>query len=121
MPDVFITRDEEVHRKMRKPVANLYSVASLMSFEPLIVSAIKCFFSWLDELFANKPKEFNFSEWLQFFTFNVIGETTFSRRIGFLEKSENIDDVMENNWEFFKAAAAVSFVPEKCFWPTSYM
>jgi len=108
IPDVFATRDEDLHRRMRKPVANLYSIANLTNFEPLVVSTIDYFFSRLDELFTDKPRDFDLSEWLQLFTFDIMGEVTFSRRLGFLERGGDIDGVMENNWKYFRAVAAVS-------------
>jgi len=37
-----------------------------------------------------------------------MGEVTFSRRLGFLERGGDIDGVMENNWKYFRAVAAVS-------------
>ena len=108
IPDVFATRDEDLHRRMRRPVANLYSVANLLTFEPLLVSTIEYFFSRLDELFTDKTVSFNLCDWLQLFTFDVMGEVTFSKRLGFLERGGDIEDVMENNWNFFKAVAPVS-------------
>ena len=113
IPDVFATRDEDLHRRMRKPVANLYSIANLTTFEPLVVSTIEFFFSRLDELFTNKPKDFNLCDWLQLFTFDIMGEVTFSRRLGFLERGGDIDGVMENNWKFFKMVAPVSTTPTR--------
>lgn len=89
-------------------MANLYTIANLTSFEPLVFSTIKFFFSRLDELFTDKKKEFDLGHWLQLFTFDVMGEVTFSRRLGFLEKGGDIEDVMENNWQYFRLAAPVS-------------
>nr|KMM70176.1 pisatin demethylase [Coccidioides posadasii RMSCC 3488] len=111
IPDVFATRDEDLHRQMRKPIANLYSIANLISFEPLVFSTMRCFFSRLDELFTDKNKDFDLGQWLQLFTFDVMGEVTFSRRLGFLEKGGDIENVMENNWQYFQAAAPNTQMP----------
>lgn len=108
IPDVFATRDEDLHRRMRRPVANLYSIANLTRFEPLVVSTIEYFFSRLDEMFTDKGRGFNLSDWLQLFTFDIMGEVTFSRRLGFLEKGGDIEGVIENNWKYFRDVAAVS-------------
>lgn len=123
IPDVFATRDENVHRQMRKPVANLYSIANLISFEPLIVSTIEYFFSRLDELYVDTSKSFDLCDWLQLFTFDVMGEVTFSRRFGFLERGGDIEGVMGNIWKFFQVAAAVSLLllSLRTFcWPIAY-
>ncbi|KAI1385750.1 cytochrome P450 [Hypoxylon trugodes] len=103
IPDVFATRDEDLHRRMRRPVANLYSVTNLLSFEEHIDSTINFFFSRLDELFANQARDSNLSEWMQLFAFDVLSEVTFSRRLGFLEKGGDIENLMGNNWKFFQA------------------
>lgn len=108
IPDVFATRDEGVHRQMRRPVAHLYSIANLCVFEPLISSTLAYFFTRLDDLFTDKSGvSVDLYRWMQFLTFDVIGEVTFSRRLGFLEKGSDIEGVIENNWAFFEAAAPV--------------
>ncbi|KAL8850366.1 MAG: hypothetical protein Q9221_004686 [Calogaya cf. arnoldii] len=111
IPDVFGTRDEDLHRKMRRPIANLYSVANLTNLEPLVLSTMQRFFARLDELFTDKPEEFDLCQWLQFFTFDVMGEVTFSHRLGFLENGGDIEGVMENNWKYFQMAAPNTQMP----------
>ncbi|KAI0539686.1 cytochrome P450 [Xylaria digitata] len=111
IPDVFATRDENVHRQMRRPIANLYSIANLAAFEPLILSTMEYFFSRLDELFVDTSKTFDLCDWLQLFTFDVMGEITFSRRFGFLEKGGDIEGVMGNIWKFFQIAAPNTQMP----------
>ena len=69
------------------------------------------FFERLDEVFADKDQVCNFSFWLQAFAFDVIGEITFSKRIGFLEKGEDIDGIMGSIWKYFTAASPVSRPP----------
>ena len=66
------------------------------------------FFKRLDELFADKPQVCNLAFWLQAFAFDVIGEVTFSERIGFLEKGEDIDGIMGSIWKYFIATSPVS-------------
>ena len=71
------------------------------------------FLARLDALFTDKGVDFDMYDWLQYFTFDVIGEVTFSRRLGFLDKGGDIEDVIEANWEYFKTAAPVS-LPHTC-------
>ncbi|KAJ3579714.1 hypothetical protein NPX13_g848 [Xylaria arbuscula] len=111
IPDVFATRDENIHRQMRRPIANLYSISNLTAFEPLVKSTIEYFFSRLDDLFVDASKTFDLCEWLQLFTFDVMGEITFSRRFGFLEKGGDIEGVMGNIWKFFQIAAPNTQMP----------
>ena len=101
-----------MHRKMRRPIANLYSVANLTSFEPLVLSTMQRFFARLDELFTDEARELDLCQWLQFFTFDVMGEVTFSRRLGFLEEGADVEEIMANNWKYFQMAAPVSVSPK---------
>lgn len=108
IPDVFATRDERLHRQMRRPVANLYSATNLTTFEPLITSTMEYFFQRLDEKFADKANDLDLFSWMQYFMFDVLGQVTFSRGLGCLEKGGDVDDVIENNWRYFKKIAPVS-------------
>jgi cytochrome P450 len=107
LPDIFATRDEDIHRRMRRPVARLFSVTNLATFEPAMTSTMKHFFSRLDELFANKDTDFDLFQWVQFFMFDVLGEVTFSRELGCLEKGKDVDGIMANIWAYFRQVAAV--------------
>ena len=112
IPDVFATRDEDVHRQMRRPVAHLYSVTNLITLETLMTSTLQYLFVRLDELFADKSVELDPFKWIQFFMFDVLGEVTFSRRLGCLDKGGDVEDVIHCNWLYFKKIAAVRVYPE---------
>lgn len=107
IPDVFATRDEDVHRQMRRPVANLYSVSNLLTFENLMTSTVQYFFVRLDELFADKDVDLDLFNWIQFFMFDVLGEVTFSRRLGCLEMGGDVEGVIHGIWLYFKKIAPV--------------
>ena len=107
IPDVFATRDEDLHRRMRRPVANLYSVTSLLTLEPLMTSTMQFFFSRLDDLFTDKGVDVDLFQWIQYFMFDVLGEVTFSRRLGCLDKGGDVDGVIQGIWLYFKKIAAV--------------
>ena len=115
IPDVFATRDEDVHRLMRRPVANLYSVTNLLRFETLMTSTVKYLFVRLDELFADKGVDLDLFDWVQFFMFDVLGEVTFSRGLGCLEKGSDVQDVIQDIWLYFKKIAPVRAYPESRF------
>lgn len=83
-------------------------MSKVVSFEPQVDSTMQYFFKRLDDLFADKNQTCNLAFWLQAFAFDVIGEITFSKRIGFLEKGEDIDGIMGSIWKYFTAASPVS-------------
>ena len=111
LPDIFATRDEDVHRRMRRPVARLFSVTNLTTFEPAMTSTMEHFFSRLDERFANKDAEFDLFKWIQFFMFDVLGQVTFSRGLGCLENGDDVDGIVANIWAYFRMVAAVRLSP----------
>ena len=86
-------------------------MSKVVSFEPQVNSTMEYFFQRLDKVFADKDQVCNFAFWLQAFAFDVIGEVTFSKRIGFLEKGEDIDGIMGSIWTYFTAASPVSHPP----------
>lgn len=111
IPGLFATQDENLHRILRRPISGIYSMSNLVSFESYVDSTIRVFFEQLDKRFV-KPEEIcKFDAWLQMFAFDVIGEITFSKRLGFLERGEDIDGIMEKSWKYFRTAAVVSQMP----------
>ncbi|KIX10083.1 uncharacterized protein Z518_01164 [Rhinocladiella mackenziei CBS 650.93] len=92
-PSLFTTLDEGYHAKYKRPIANAYSMSTLVEFEPLIDSTSQLFMSRLDE-FVSSQKVFNFGQWLQMYAFDVIGEIVFSRKLGFLETRSDVDGIM---------------------------
>lgn len=96
------TTDEAQHAAMKKPIAASYSLSTLKEFEPLIDSTTAVFLSRLDELFASSGKVCDLGTWLQWYAFDVIGELTFSKRLGFLEKARDVEGICQavgNNFD----------------------
>lgn len=54
----------------------------------------------------------NFSKWLQFFAFDVIGQLTWSKRIGFVDRAEDIDGIIEFVGDFLAYASVVGQMPQ---------
>jgi hypothetical protein len=108
VPTIFATQDEILHRTLKKPIAGIYSMSNLLSFEPYVDSTISFFFQRLDKLFAETGAVCDLGMWLQMFAFDVMGEITFSKRLGFLETGEDVNGIMGNIWKFFKKTSPVS-------------
>ncbi|KAK3673769.1 hypothetical protein LTR78_006322 [Recurvomyces mirabilis] len=92
-PSLVFTTDEQQHAMLRRPVAGAFALSTLVEFEPLIDSTTAVFLTRLDELFAETGKVFDLGTWLQWFAFDVIGELTFSKRLGFLERAEDVEGI----------------------------
>ena len=50
-------------------------------------------------------------QWLQMFAFDVMGELTFSRRLGFLESGADVEGIMGTLWTYFWKAAPLTQIP----------
>lgn len=111
MPGLFNTQDENLHRVLKKPIASIYSMSNLVSFEPYVDTTMSVFFKELDTRFAETGEVCDLGVWLQRFAFDVIGEITFSRRLGFLEGAQDVDGIMQSIWHHFEKAAPVGQVP----------
>lgn len=94
---LFNTTDETFHAKLRRSVANSYAMTTLVQFEPLVDSTTVIFLEQLEQRFADRPGEegvCDFGTWLQYYAFDVIGELSFSKRFGFVEKGKDIDNII---------------------------
>lgn len=84
-------------------------MSNLVSFEGYVDSTMRVLFEQLDRRFAQAGEVCDLGEWLQMFAFDVMGELTFSKRLGFLEHGGDVDGVMGKIWNHFKTAAPVGF------------
>ena len=108
LPGLFATQDENLHRVLKRPIANIYSMSNLLSFEAYVDSTMRVFFDQLDKLFVMTGNVCDLDVWLQLFAFDVMGEITFSKRLGFLERAEDVDGIMASIWAHFYLVAPVS-------------
>ena len=105
---MFNTRDETLHKKIKKPIAPLYSLSNLLRLEPVIDDTITVMTAQIDQRFEGKETIFDLGDWLQYFAFEVMGTISFSKRYGFLEQGEDINNMIHTVWEFMYTAAPVS-------------
>ncbi|RAK98993.1 cytochrome P450 [Aspergillus ibericus CBS 121593] len=108
---IFATQNEQIHHLLRRPIAGMYSMSNVVSFEPYVDSTIKYLFERLDEEFVHPGRICNFETWLQYFAFDVIGELTFSKRLGFLQHGGDVDGIIHAIDHYFNSAAIVSQIP----------
>ena len=110
---LFNTQDEALHRALRRPVAGVYSMTNLVEFEPYVDTTIQFLVHQLDELeVRGKPGGggvCDMGTWLQWFAFDAIGEITFSRRLGFLDETRDVDGIIESIWKIHRYACTVCF------------
>ncbi|KAK5724962.1 hypothetical protein LTR17_013347 [Elasticomyces elasticus] len=110
-PSLVFTTDEQQHALLRRPVAGAFALSTLVEFEPLIDSTTAVFLTRLDELFAETGKVCDLGTWLQWFAFDVIGELTFSKRLGFLAKAEDVEGITQSVAANFDRCSVLGQMP----------
>lgn len=110
--------DEAEQTRSRRPVAHAYSLSTMVEYEGLVDSTIALFLSRLDEKYAQTGKVLNLGLWLQFFAFDVIGELTFSKRLGFLANGNDVENIIHSIGVNFDRISVLGQMPwlDLCLW-----
>ena len=87
---LFSDRNIKRHADTRKRFQSLYSMTSVVSYEPLADECADIFVGRLNEMVA-ASKPIDMAHWFQCYAFDVISSITYGRRFGFLDKGEDID------------------------------
>jgi hypothetical protein len=85
-------------------------MSTLIQYEPFVDSTTELFLSQTEKLFVNTGESCNFSRWLQFYAFDVIGEMTYSKRHGFLEENKDIEGIIQYISKLFDYVGPVSVI-----------
>ncbi|CAJ2505328.1 Uu.00g127220.m01.CDS01 [Anthostomella pinea] len=111
LASLFSTTDEGFHAQFRRCVNSAFAMSALVQYEPFVDNTTKLFLKQTQRLFAASPDGCNFTEWLQFYAFDVIGEITYSKRHGFIEKNEDIDGIVSYLGNLFLYVAPIGQIP----------
>lgn len=107
LQSLFSTTDENYHAKYRRCVNNAFAMSSLVNYEPLVSSTLGFFLERTEQMFADTGKVCDFAQWLQYFAFDVIGDLTWSKRLGFLEENRDVDGIIGFLKKFLSYAGPV--------------
>lgn len=97
LQSIFNTTDERFHAKLRRAVSNAYAMSTLVNFEPLVDSTSNEFLKQLKRRYADRKDSSGICDlgaWLQYYAFDVIGELTYSTRLGFLDRGSDVDNII---------------------------
>lgn len=87
-------------------------MSTLVSFEPYVDTTMRMFCEQLTSRFIDAGSyNCDFGQWLQMFAFDVIGQLTFSKPLGFLESGTDVDNVMARLWGMFQQTSLASQMP----------
>ncbi|KPI44357.1 Pisatin demethylase [Cyphellophora attinorum] len=105
--------DESDHARTKRVIAHAYSLSTLVEYEPLVDSTIAVLLENLSTRFAKTGTKCDFGQYLQYFAFDVIGELTFSKRLGFMEQDEDVDGIIAaigSNFRYFSVLGQMPWV-----------
>ncbi|KAF9890064.1 hypothetical protein FE257_006744 [Aspergillus nanangensis] len=111
---IFSTTDEPYHARLRKAVSSAYAMSTLLQFEPFVDSTTTVFLQALSDRFADRSGDAgkcDLGVWLQYYAVDVIGELTFSRRLGFVERGADLDNIIHDNDKMLDYFAVVGQMP----------
>lgn len=108
--NLFSTRNDQYHRDQKKLVANSYSLTSLLDMEFAVDSCTKLLIQRLDE-YATQSKPVDLGEWMQYYAFDVVGEFSFAKKLGFLEQGGDVDGMMAGIAGILEYAAKIGQIP----------
>ncbi|RDL36969.1 Cytochrome P450 [Venustampulla echinocandica] len=111
LPSLFSTTSEAFHAQLRRCVNSAFSMSTLVQYEPFVDSTTDLFLSQTEKLYVETGKSCDFSRWLQFYAFDVIGEMTYSKRHGFVEENEDIEGIVKYLGKIFDYAAPIGQIP----------
>ncbi|KAH7135612.1 pisatin demethylase [Dendryphion nanum] len=111
LQSLFSTTNEDYHAKYRRCVNNAFAMSSLVNYEPLVTSTLSVFLDKTQEVYAKTGRSCNFSQWLQFFAFDVIGDLTWSKRLGFVEEQRDVDGIITFLGKFLSYAGPIGQMP----------
>lgn len=108
------TQDREYHARLRRPIAAIYSNTNVLQFEPNVQETNRYFLRRLDEEFIqgqNSGRPCDIDNWVQYYAFDIVGELTLSKRLGFLEEGHDIDGMLGALNEEFAYRGIVQNMP----------
>ncbi|CAG8901745.1 unnamed protein product [Penicillium egyptiacum] len=91
--DVFSETINEKHALERKKISNMYTMSSLLSYEPFVDKVNGEFMAALAD-HAQHGNVFDLFTWMQFYAFDVIGEITLGRSFGLIEAGHDKDGLL---------------------------
>lgn len=92
MASIFTARDPVLHRQLKSPVSNLYSMTNMRKYEQY---ADECTGIFMDVMRELEGQKVDLSNWVQYYAFDVIASISFKRRFGFMEQRHDVDEMIE--------------------------
>ncbi|OHF00198.1 hypothetical protein CORC01_04606 [Colletotrichum orchidophilum] len=107
-PSMFTTTSPEEHKALKRPVAQKFSMTSIRTLEYLVDPCCEIFTTAMKEM---EGKVIDLGVWVQWYAFDAIGAITFAERFGFMERREDIHNVISGIETGLKYAGLIGQLP----------
>jgi cytochrome P450 len=111
----FAATDIKVHRHLRSRVSGAYSMTAILSMESLVQEVLSLNKDRLTE-FAHRGQVVHIDQWVNYFTFDVVGQLAMGGTIGFLQHGKDIDGIIQSIHDGFWLMSNMGNVPLQNFW-----
>ncbi|KAI9840563.1 MAG: hypothetical protein M1837_001543 [Sclerophora amabilis] len=111
LPSLFSTTDEGYHAALRRSVNSAFSMSTLIQYEQFVDSTTEKFLDQTERCYAGGGRICDFAQWLQFYAFDVIGELTYGKRHGFVDRVEDVDGIVQYLGKLFSYVAPIGQMP----------
>ncbi|KAJ6020294.1 hypothetical protein N7499_003580 [Penicillium canescens] len=91
--NLFAMQDAKAHGVVRRQFAKYYSMTSMVHYEGYVDDSIRVFYRQL-EAFSGARRALDMGAWLQYYAFDVIGNITFGKAFGYLDRAEDINNMI---------------------------
>merc|ERR1712032_238899 len=115
LQNLFSTRSNEFHAKTIKPVQKLYSLQAAQDLEPLMNNTMRVFCHELEQRFMegeNKGKTCDIADWISYFTWDFLGDMTFSKRMGFMEQGKDVGNILDSAEKVMRYFSVIGQIPQ---------
>lgn len=111
----FATTDRNIHRRIRSRVSGTYSMSAILAMEELISEVMDLNLEVLEGLVKN-GKPIRIDQYVNFFTFDVVGQLSMGGTIGFLKEGKDVLGLIQSVHDGFYRMANMGHVLGKMFW-----
>lgn len=111
---MFSLRDVQRHATLKRNIGGLYTKTAVKEFEPNVDRCVDALLRQLAEKtkLGSGSTVLDMSFWLHLFAFEILSEVNTSKKLGFLDRGEDVNDMIGSADKIFLLVGLVStFVP----------
>lgn len=113
---LFADQDIKRHADSRKVFQNVYSMSSMVSYEPFVDQCADLFSQRLREIADGANPVLDMAHWFQAYAFDVVACVTFGSRFGFLDRGEDIFSMMAQLHDVVRYSTLAGIFPRLHAW-----